>query len=137
MSYLKTPIFRSEALRRAVADLECVNCGRERNSQAAHANLGKGMGIKASDARIAALCAELCHPMLDQSGAMTKEERREFEALMIARTLIRLIERGALRFDAAKLNEEPEAVMSVLVGLVEGGVLVVDTKRFREGRGLL
>lgn len=134
MNYLKTPIFRSETLRRAVAELECVNCGREQNTQAAHGNQGKGMGLKVSDAKIAALCADLCHPMLDQSGSMTKAERREFEVLMIARTLVRLIERGVLRFDAGKLNEEPETIMTVLVGLVESGALVVDTKRFREGR---
>lgn len=108
MNYLKTPIFRSEALRRAVAELECVNCRREQSTQCAHANQSKGMSIKASDARAMALCVD-CHRYLDQSGGMTREQRREFESEMVARTLVALIERG---------------------------VLVVDTKRFREGRAL-
>ena len=114
MNYLKTPIFRSEALRRAVAELACVNCGRVGSTQAAHTNTGKGQGIKASDARIMALCTggldhRGCHEYLDQSGRMTREQRREFESEMTLRTLVALIERG---------------------------VLVVDTKRFREGRAL-
>lgn len=114
MNYLKTPIFRSETLRRAVAELECVNCGRVGWTQAAHANTGKGQGIKASDARIMALCTggldhRGCHETLDQGGTMTKHERREWEDVMTLRTLIALIERK---------------------------ILVVDTKRFREGRAL-
>lgn len=40
---------RSEAYRRAVASLPCAICGVYGYSQAAHANTGKGMGMKAAD----------------------------------------------------------------------------------------
>lgn len=87
----KTLTYRSERLRRAVASLPCVNCGREGLTQAAHANQGKGMGIKGSDARIMALCI-YCHAEHDQGGTRTKEERRRFEDEMVARTYVALME---------------------------------------------
>ena len=90
--------FRSEKLRRAVADQPCMNCGREGQTQAAHANLseyGKGMAHKASDAALMALCVD-CHRELDQGKTMDKFERRDFQQTMIARTLTRLIEQGRL-----------------------------------------
>ncbi|WP_207000703.1 hypothetical protein [Trinickia mobilis] len=98
----KLVTFRSEDLRRAVVTLPCMNCGIERYTQAAHGNTDKGQGLKASDAAIAALCCDRpgvrgCHAMLDQGGAMGKEERRAFELEMIAKTYIALIERGLLR----------------------------------------
>ena len=37
---------RSEAYRRAVASLPCINCGVPGYSQCAHSNSGKGAGIK-------------------------------------------------------------------------------------------
>ena len=90
--------FRSEKLRRAVAEQPCMNCGREGQTQAAHANLseyGKGMSHKASDAAVMALCID-CHRELDQGKTMDKAERRDFQQTMIARTLTRLIEQGRL-----------------------------------------
>lgn len=53
-------MFRSEKLRRAVAGLPCQHCGREGCTQAAHRNESKGMGMKVSDALLAALCVD-CH----------------------------------------------------------------------------
>lgn len=95
---LKTAVFRSEKLRRIVAEQPCVSCGREGQTQAAHANLseyGKGMSHKASDAALMALCTE-CHSELDQGKTMDKAERRDFQQTMIARTLTRLVELGRL-----------------------------------------
>lgn len=94
--------FRSEDLRRAVTLLPCMNCGVERYTQAAHMNLGKGQGMKASDAALAALCSDRpgmrgCHALLDQGGIFTKEERRAFEYEMVAKTYIALAERGLLK----------------------------------------
>ena len=43
---------RSEPYRRAVATLPCAICGVHGYSQAAHANQGKGMGMKACDLTI-------------------------------------------------------------------------------------
>lgn len=98
----KLATFRYEELRRAVTTLPCMNCGVERFTQAAHGNADKGMGIKGSDAAIAALCCDRpgvrgCHAMLDQGGARTKLDRRAFEIEMVAKTYIALIERGLLR----------------------------------------
>lgn len=70
--------FRSEKLRRAVASLCCMVCGRDGETQASHSNQqrdGKGMGIKAHDYRLAALCAN-CHREIDQGANLSKEERR-------------------------------------------------------------
>lgn len=71
-------MFRSEKLRRAVAELDCMVCGRSGCTQASHSNQqrdGKGMGIKAHDYRIAAIC-DTCHREIDQGSGMSKEERR-------------------------------------------------------------
>lgn len=97
----KTLTFRSEELRRAVAKLPCMCCGIEGHTQAAHMNFGKGAAIKASDAALAALCADRpgtrgCHSILDQGGIMDKYERRIFEVDMVVKTYIALVERGLL-----------------------------------------
>jgi hypothetical protein len=94
-SYLKQPIFRSEKHRRAVASQECGGCDSFAGSQAAHENMNKGMGLKVSDARCAALCP-ICHRELDQGASMTREERREFWKDAFIKTIVRMIERGVL-----------------------------------------
>jgi hypothetical protein len=95
MHYLKTPKFQSEKFRRAVARLECGACGSFAGSQAAHENIGKGMGLKVSDARCAALCVD-CHRELDQGTKMTRQERRDFWKDAFITTVVRMIERGVL-----------------------------------------
>ena len=95
MNYLKQPKFQSEKFRRAVAGQECAACGSMAGSQAAHENMNKGMGLKVSDARCAALCLN-CHLELDQGTKMTREERREFWKDAYIKTIVRMIERGVL-----------------------------------------
>ena len=95
MHYLKTPTFRSEKFRRAVASQECGACDSFAGSQAAHQNEGKGLATKVSDARCAALCS-ICHRELDQGTSMTREERREFWKDAFIKTIVRMIERGVL-----------------------------------------
>ena len=71
--------YRNEKLRRAVASIPCMVCGIEGQTQASHSNQqrdGKGMGIKAHDYRLAALC-QICHADIDSGHGMTKAERRE------------------------------------------------------------
>ncbi len=72
--------YRSEKLVKAVRDLPCQLCGAEDGTVvAAHSNQlrdGKGRGLKASDYRIAALCAR-CHAEIDQGSKMSREERLE------------------------------------------------------------
>ncbi len=82
---------RSEAYRRAVATLPCAICGVAGHSQAAHANTGKGMGIKACDLTLFPACCDRpgvrgCHSQLDQGALFTKAVRRELEPVWSADT---------------------------------------------------
>jgi hypothetical protein len=73
----------------------CQECGKE-GTQAAHANWswsGKGMGIKAHDMYVAALCPE-CHYALDQGKDMQKWEREELWLRAWRKTIYELFERG-------------------------------------------
>ena len=87
--------FRSESFRRLVASLPCQHCGAHGRTQAAHRNEGKGMGIKTSDALVAALCFE-CHAELDNGKSMTKVERRDFWNRVYISTIKTLIEQNLL-----------------------------------------
>ncbi len=71
-------IFRSPKLLRSAEGQPCANCGDVGTTIAAHANrvsLGKGIGIKCSDAYCADLCVT-CHALVDgRLGKLTKEEK--------------------------------------------------------------
>lgn len=89
--YLKTPPMRSEPYRRWVASRPCIACGIEGVSQAAHANHGKGLGLKTCDSRIFPLCGPHwgligCHQRHDLMIDIGRDERREREADYIERT---------------------------------------------------
>ena len=114
MNYLKTPIVRSEAYRRYVASLPCYRCGIHGNSQAAHADAGKGLALKTDDLT----CYPLCGPRLAEPGChefvgrkMDREVRRGYEIAGAAWTQDHLI---MLSGDDPKLR----AVL-VKVGLVK------------------
>lgn len=82
---------RSEAYRRAVASLPCAICGVHGYSQAAHANTGKGMGMKACDLTCFPACGprpgfQGCHAALDQGALFLKAVRRELEPVWAADT---------------------------------------------------
>ena len=91
---------RSEALRRAVASLPCINCGVPGHSQCAHSNSGKGAGIKASDLDSFPLCTvhpgpdgrlvQGCHENFDRGALFTKAVRRELEPVWAADTQRRI-----------------------------------------------
>ena len=87
--------YRNEALRRAVAELPCQRCHGFGKTQAAHRNYGKGMGMKVSDAMLAALCCD-CHTEIDQGRHMSRWERRAEMDAAIVETMARLIENGRL-----------------------------------------
>lgn len=91
----RKPAFRSEKLRRLVATLPCQHCGAHGRTQAAHRNEGKGMGLKTSDALVAALCVE-CHTELDNGKRLTREERRDMWNRAYINTIQALIEQGRL-----------------------------------------
>ena len=93
---LKDNRHESEPWRRAVAALPCVICGREGQTQAAHRNEGKGMGLKTDDALTAALC-QTCHSEIDQGKTMTRDERRQRLDVAILLTIRALAHTGKLR----------------------------------------
>lgn len=95
---------RSEAYRRAVASLPCINCGVPGHSQCAHSNSGKGAGIKASDLDSFPLCTvhpgpdgtlvQGCHERFDQGALFSKLVRRELEPVWIADTQRKIYSMG-------------------------------------------
>lgn len=93
MNYAKRPTYRSASWLRAVASLPCVKCGREGQTQAAHRNVSKGMGIKTDDCLTAALCAS-CHSEVDHGKGMTRDERREVLDFAILMTVVELARAG-------------------------------------------
>jgi hypothetical protein len=83
-SFQKTTARRSEPYKRWVASLNCAHCGRVGYSQAAHADAGKGMALKADDGTCFPLCApsvgvEGCHVLYGASGKLGKTMRRQLE----------------------------------------------------------
>jgi hypothetical protein len=100
----KSAPVRSEALRRAVASLPCINCGIPGHSQCAHSNSGKGAGIKASDLDSFPLCTvhpgadgrlvQGCHENFDRGALFTKAVRREMEPVWAADTRRKLLAMG-------------------------------------------
>ena len=91
--------YRSPKLLSHVRTLPCARCGREGRTQASHSNSNsdaKGMGIKAHDYRIAALCVE-CHVEIDQGSRLSKEERKTQWDEAHRRTIGELFERGLVR----------------------------------------
>jgi hypothetical protein len=82
---------RSKAYLRLVAQLPCMHCGIWGFSQAAHANSGKGMAMKACDLQTFPLCADRpgqrgCHSLFDQGALFGKEARRLIEQAWVADT---------------------------------------------------
>lgn len=78
----KVPKVRSEPYRRYIASLPCYRCGVHGYSQAAHADEGKGMGIKTDDLTCYPLCSSRpgsigCHYFVGRN--MERNERRGFE----------------------------------------------------------
>lgn len=94
--YPKQPTYRSQAWLKAVASLPCVLCWREGETQSAHRNEGKGMGLKTPDCWTAALCVR-CHYEIDQGRTLTRAERRERMDAAILLTLLMLTSEGKVR----------------------------------------
>jgi hypothetical protein len=85
-------MYRNQKLLERLRDIPCASCGTQDGTVvAAHRNEGKGMGIKVSDALVAALCVR-CHFELDQGKDMTREERREFWNQAYIKTMQYLLE---------------------------------------------
>lgn len=91
--------FRSPKLLRSAEGQPCANCGDVGTTVAAHANrvsLGKGVGIKCSDAYCADLCVT-CHALVDgRLGKLTKEEKWELWINAYLKTVKRWFESGTV-----------------------------------------
>lgn len=98
---LKDNRHESEPWRRAVAALPCVLCGRHGETQCAHRNVDKGMGLKTDDALTAALC-QSCHSEIDQGKTMSRDERRQRLDVAILLTIRALARAGKLRIEGAR-----------------------------------
>ncbi len=99
VAFPKSNPVRSEPYRRYVAALPCYVCRIEGYSQAAHADFGKGMGIKSCDLTCYPLCAPHnghpgCHATVGSSGVLPRDERRDLEKITATWTQERLIEQS-------------------------------------------
>jgi hypothetical protein len=102
---MSTPVPKDESIdhegyRRLVASLPCIRCGIWGLSQCAHANTGKGTGLKTSDLDTFPLCADSpgrrgCHPQFDQNALYSKAARRLIEPTWVADTQRRIQAMGA------------------------------------------
>lgn len=92
----------NEPYRRWVAGLACCSCGIEGFTQAAHPNSGRGLGQKASDEDCFPLCSarpghQGCHAPFDQLVDITRDQRRELEAIYTAKTQAMAMLAGVLK----------------------------------------
>ena len=90
-------MYRSKKLLVLLRELPCMNCGSSDGTVcAAHRNQGKGMGLKNSDALVAALCHK-CHYELDNGKDLSKEDKRYMWDQAYINTMQYLIETGRLK----------------------------------------
>lgn len=102
-SCFKVPAIRSESYRRFVASFPCFGCGIEGMSQCAHANEGKGLGLKVCDTRSFPLCGPRpghmgCHVAFDSGLEYTRGERRELGQKWVERMQAIAREHGRKEF---------------------------------------
>lgn len=89
-------MYRNDKLLKKLRNVPCAVCNRQDGTiVAAHRNEGKGMGIKVSDALVAALCYQ-CHYSLDQGNTMDREEKRQFWNGAYIKTIKYMIENEML-----------------------------------------
>jgi transcription elongation factor Elf1 len=93
-------MFRSKKLLASVKDFDCQVCGKYGQTVPAHANwqeYGKGMGLKAHDMYVAAVCTH-CHDMIDgRIGKLTEDEKRELWHRAWVRTVYLWFEHGVIK----------------------------------------
>lgn len=110
----KSAQWRCEAYLRIVAHYPCAHCGIEGRSQAAHADEGKGLGIKASDATAIPLCADSpgrrgCHTLIGTFGMFTRDQRRLLEKKYAQQTRERIKADGLWKPEWPEFEQEQAA----------------------------
>ena len=92
--------YRNQRLLEALRGLPCQLCGIEDGTiVAAHSNQqihGKGMGVKAHDCYVAALCFK-CHSQIDQGMMYDKQTKKEMWDLAFQRTILELWKREMIK----------------------------------------
>ena len=92
-------MYRNKKLLELLRQLPCQNCGIENGTiVACHSNQskhGKGMGMKAPDSLVCALCST-CHYELDNGRKQSKGERRHLWDQAYIKTMQYLIEHEML-----------------------------------------
>ena len=92
-------MYRNKRLLEVVRQSPCQTCGAKNGTVvAAHSNQlrdGKGRGLKASDAAIAAMCYS-CHYDIDQGSKLSKQERIDVWESAHRKTIRWLIENEVL-----------------------------------------
>ena len=92
-------MYRNKKLLELLRQLPCQNCGIENGTiVACHSNQskhGKGMGMKAPDSLVGALCST-CHYELDNGRKLSKEERVHLWDQAYIKTMQYLIEHEML-----------------------------------------
>ena len=108
----KERVVRSEKYRRLVAAMPCIHCGLEGSSQAAHADEGKGLGIKSDDRTCYPACADQlgrqgCHSLIGMSHIYTRDQRRDVEAEFARRTRAKIMAMGKWPVDLPMIENNP------------------------------
>lgn len=114
LNYLRSPRHR-----RVVASLDCVKCGAVGRTQAAHTNFGKGLGMKACDSQLMALCVE-CHRDHDQGAVYgSKLNRWQAEAEMVDATRAELIRKNLWMPDVEAAYKKAYARLKAVVEITD------------------
>lgn len=94
-------MYRDGRLLKIVRESPCQHCGAQDGTVcAAHSNQyrdGKGMGQKANDYRVAALCFK-CHASIDQGSKLSYEERIALWEAAHRATIAWLFDNGHIGF---------------------------------------
>jgi len=88
--FQKSRPLRSKAYRKYVSEHDCFGCGVSGYSQCAHEEQGKGMALKSDDLTAFPLCCSRpgivgCHYEHTMLVGMTRDDRRELEAIYVQR----------------------------------------------------
>lgn len=110
----KSAPWRCEAYLRIVAHYPCIHCGRSGPSQAAHADQGKGLGIKSDDRTAFPLCADGpsrrgCHSLIGTDAMFTRNQRRILERNYGGATRERIKADGLWKPEWPEFNEQEQA----------------------------
>lgn len=95
-------MYRNKKILKAVRDFDCQLCGKYGRGETvpAHANwsqYGKGMGVKAHDCYVAAVCND-CHNLIDgRRGCLSDTDKHEAWRRAWIKTILLLFQHGIVK----------------------------------------